>query len=746
MVRRRYEVYQTSHFGIDEDHRSLAPMKQRGSDERLGPKINHQRMSDDDWFMYGGSDLGLTQSESRSVHEERYQVPGTQDKPYEAREAVEGMSRDSTVYGNDRQDDDFSTYARSIPGAWSPRSSKDRMPAKASTTKESIDHPNHAKHKLEDHPSNNSSHVSSKGSTSTRKVIDMTGTVRSISDESNAADYYNNNSNDQALGLVSKETLLQDLRQSGLHKVKKIHQQVGKNVNQNPDIVGRDIVTNKDFSSEHMHEQETRMSIIDIFSSVLSGPVGGSYEVMEDSRDDGSMSETSEISNSTDTTDSSLSMRSESVDTSIKSVRFSDNIEYCKEKKCEPVNSKPIEFPSLMDNDENGSLSNTAKGMIPKKQGIFNKWRRKRRKKRTKHRKGAARNFKPTLEPTIEEDSFEDDKESINNLLDDIEERQTDPIIKRKISQTSAENAIQKEGKVAEEEGFELIAGLTKAGQRAIMIANTRHRRAQYQDETLKSSKMFAMKKLSIFKQSETKEITESPKNIAMATSVQHSKKHEENKYLVALKKRQAAAAQNRMETDTKHKKAALVAANNKNSSLVQILTPTNSDYFSWVYPIGCESNDSEKNARQESKIETNSSVIDDTEMKDILNAIETVKSQYEEVEGDNYKTAPVDEDVKKAVDNIRQISRRHGMNERELIEAVHSDDRSQDTFTLDDITYKSSRSSKSTRSALTTESQYRRNHPVAMQLIDMFDYLFASNNDEVHDDDDNDDNTCASL
>jgi hypothetical protein len=123
---------------------------------------------------------------------------------------------------------------------------------------------------------------------------------------------------------------------------------------------------------------------------------------------------------------------------------------------------------------------------------------------------------------------------------------------------------------------------------------------------------------------------------------------------------------------------------------------------------------------------------IKDKQWKEIIEATETLANQYQEDQNSLDEVPSMDEEVSSALTVIRKHANRLGISERRLMEVVKSDERSVPSGLVDDegtVTDDGARSTGSfqTSDYTTDSSHFRREHPVAMKIIDMFDSFFAA-------------------
>lgn len=243
------------------------------------------------------------------------------------------------------------------------------------------------------------------------------------------------------LGLVSKQELLCDFERNGMDKIKEIHQRL-KNLTmyQPMDLMGRDIVATN-MTTQNRKARKAKSS---------SKKRGGEEGLL--------------------------------------AVRFSDKVEEHEAKEV-----KAPDVPSFMDDqgeeDESSIASNTEQAPpsvvdsdkvelerneremteAPTKQkGFFKKLLR--RTKRKNKKRVSSGPFQPTLEPM--EEAEEDDQTLSGETVAGV------PEAPKGGSKAAPEKKPEMAPAPSASEGFELIAGCTKAGKRAIMIAKAKNERS----------------------------------------------------------------------------------------------------------------------------------------------------------------------------------------------------------------------------------------------------------------------------
>jgi hypothetical protein len=142
---------------------------------------------------------------------------------------------------------------------------------------------------------------------------------------------------------------------------------------------------------------------------------------------------------------------------------------------------------------------------------------------------------------------------------------------------------------------------------------------------------------------------------------------------------------------------------------------------------------------------------IEDAEFNEIINATQTLVNDVTERQKVAYQAEA--DDVKDAISKFRQYAKKLGLEERELMQVVQSDQRSiQSGLIMDDGTIVSTVGGTRTATTLdhgtstllgdgtntymgtlditsefTTDSEYREKYPVFMRLLDIFDYYFVA-------------------
>jgi hypothetical protein len=696
-----------------------------------GNNINRNRMSDEDWMSKPTepykSKIGYYENPGR------YNVTPSVQQAAEARDMIDArsdarsdaQSRDSAYYCDYRDNDSsFSTATsrtrtrdQSQQSEWSESTTSlsERLEAYKRNAK-AVSSPR----RYDIAPSTNFSTIASSAASNLsmdppgeNKAVDMTRRVKNIGPDDSSmsqlsikVDVTNNSKEDewnmtkplssevgqalnpttiptplkkQDLGLVSKGELFHDLRESGFDKVKEIFHNLGDGATQKTNLVGQCIVAPMgSFGSATNKEENGFMSrFVDSFSD---GNVSVTYDVDSQKSDDESTTSCHSSNNSYTGKDDkksvvalssqkpkkgSIMVKADSV-SSGKSVRFSDKVETAEAKEIDAP-----ELPSLMDSDpveaEDGSVASavaSADSSSSKKQGLFKSWMRRKRQK-NKSKKSMTNTFRPFLEPMNEKDelqSYGSPDESLHG---------TDRA--KALSKDSSKSA-------SDVEGIELIAGCTKSGKKAIMIAR-------------------AIKK-------QPSELTE--KAICRNPPTVDENKNESAAPVVASFEKGTESRMGRSEA-------------NSTSAL------------SWLFPDMYEGGEDGRSASTtRSKTKSVSKKIKDKQWKEIIEATETLANQYQEDQNSLDEVPSMDEEVSSALTVIRKHANRLGISERRLMEVVKSDERSVPSGLVDDegtVTDDGARSTGSfqTSDYTTDSSHFRREHPVAMKIIDMFDSFFAA-------------------
>jgi hypothetical protein len=532
----------------------------------------------------------------------------------------------------------------------------------------------------------------------------------------------------QDLGLVSKVELFHDLKESGFDKVKEIFQNLGDGATQKTSLVGQCIVApmgsfdsaptlNKSFKEIFQNLGDGATQKTNLVGQCIVPPVGSfgstttkeengfmarfvdfsagnvsvTYDVASQQPNDESTTSNHSSNNNYTGKDGkksvialssqkpkkgSIMVKADSV-SSGRSVRFSDKVETAEAKKIDVP-----ELPSLMDTDpveaEDGSVASavtSADSSSSKKQGLFKSWmRRKRRKNNSKE--AMKTTFRPSLEPMNEEDELQSYGSPEGSL------HGTDGA--KALSKDSFKSA-------SDVEGIELIAGCTKSGKKAIMIA-----RAMKQQPSEWTKKAICRDPPTI---NENKNESAAP----VVASFEKGTMSEESSF------------------DDGEEESRMGRSETKSTSPL-----------SWLFPDMYEGGEDGRSASTtRSKTKSVNINIEDKQWKEIIEATETLAHQYQEDQNSLDEVPSMDEEVSSALTVIRKHANRLGISERRLMEVVQSDERSVLTSTVTDgqtlSTSGRSTGSFQTSDYTTDSGHFLREHPVATKLIDMFDSLFAA-------------------
>eukprot|EP00980_Cylindrotheca_fusiformis_P009849 scaffold2182_cov73-Cylindrotheca_fusiformis.AAC.2 len=384
---------------------------------------------------------------------------------------------------------------------------------------------------------------------------------------------------------------------------------------------------------------------------------------------------------------------------SAKSVRFSETVE-----TSEFVQPEAPELPSLMDDEPNDgedasvvSMEGGGGGGEPtatatttssnKKQGMFQSLLRRGRGKKKNTNINTGNEM--SLEPMEEEEDDED--HSYGQSARGLNPPGSISGAAAVSNNRNNSNPIPKKKGVDLDE-IELIAGCTKSGKKAIMIA-----RATDDDPQPSTSTTVSHQEPMEMERSRSRDPPPSINN----NSNSNSNHHHPHVLKSAMKPAAPLAAANHHQHGAERRTLSEISAQHQN------INPT-------------------------------SRSMKEKELKEILDATEAIASQYEEDQKTVDKVPSVDEDITAALEVIRRHADRLGIKERQLLEAVENEERSTSLTREDDGTLESepfaataSASAASGRSTATGgsyhTSDFAREHPVAMKLIDMFDYYFTS-------------------
>jgi hypothetical protein len=459
---------------------------------------------------------------------------------------------------------------------------------------------------------------------------------------------------------------------------KDIFQSLGNGASQKTNLVGQCIVAPMgSFGSATNKEDNGFMArFVDSFSA---GNVSVTYDVDSQKSDDESTT-SSQLSNSScagkvdkksavpllslKPKKRSIMVNADSV-SSGKSVRFSDKVETSEAKEIDAP-----ELPSLMDSDpveaEDGSVA-SADSSTSKKQGLFKSWMRRKRQK-SKSKQSMKDTFQPSLEPMNEVDELQSFGAPVESL------HGADGA--KALSKDSSKSG-------SDVEGIELIAGCTKSGKKAIMIARA----------------------------------IRQPKAICRDPPTLDEKKEESAAPVVAS-----------FEKGTAYEESSLSKMGRSETNSTSTL--------SWLFPHMYEGGEDAGSASTTtSKTKSVGKKIKDKQWKEIIEATETLANQYQEHHNSLDDVPSMDEEVSSALTVIRKHANRLDISERRLMEVVQSDERSvlsglvDDEGTVPDARSTSGRSTGSFQNSVytTDSSHFRTEHPMATKLIDMFDSFFAA-------------------
>lgn len=532
----------------------------------------------------------------------------------------------------------------------------------------------------------------------------------------------------QDLGLVSKVELFHDLKDSGYDKVKDIFQHIGDGASQKTNLVGRCVIAQagssesaptmpylvngrggivsrfvESFSTGNVSTtyDVDNADHLDNLSSASSTSSHGSYEG-KTTADVGALSiasigrEESGSSAMPTKRPRGIMVTAESV-TSQKSVRFSDTVETKEIKEPEAP-----QLPSLMD-DEPGddvSVASVAESTNnSKKKGIFKSWMKGKRGRKSKSKRSNNSTFQPSLEPMTEEEELE-------AYGDDSSSRGIDP------STTSpAPESKKKINECADGEGIELIAGCTKSGKKAIMIARAK-------EETKQNQPKEAASKQPVCRDPPGSIESRQAAAFVAASSLDKGTMSEDSTF-----------DYDDHEDDEDYDdedEAKLFRVGGHRTGARSAYSGTsfskngNSNALNWFFS-GIDSGaaaDSSKSRRSK-------------QWKEIAEATEMLTTQYDkQEETKQVLRSKEEEEISSALLVIRKHANRLGVSERKLMEAVQRGDGGLAVEKAEPFTRSASgRSTGSyhTSDFTTDSSHFRREHPVATKLIDMFDYYFAS-------------------